>query len=315
MTTATELDWLAFEQAGVLTVNQATRLLGRGVVRGRLRAGRWRRVSQGIIVTTNGRLRPDQQIWVAVLGAGRGALLAGAAAAGEAGIVGLRREPIHVLVPAPRQVPRSRLRGLPLDMPAVVVRTTTVLPRAHVQLGRPWRTSTARSVVDAAAWARSPDEARTVLAAACQQRRVTPGELREVVTILTRLRRRALLLETLTDIEGGATALSEIDFVRLCRRHGLPMPDLQERRKDAGGRMRYLDAYWRKWRLHVEIDGAHHMDVRHWAADMHRQNEIWIAGDRILRYPAWLVRRRPLEVVRQVRAALIAAGWRPDGAI
>jgi very-short-patch-repair endonuclease len=72
------------------------------------------------------------------------------------------------------------------------------------------------------------------------------------------------------------------------------------------------DAYWRRWRLHVEIDGAHHMDVRSWAADMRRQNEVWIAGDRILRFPAWLVRQRPAEVASQVRAALEAAGWRPQ---
>jgi hypothetical protein len=43
----------------------------------------------------------------------------------------------------------------------------------------------------------------------------------------------------------------------------------------------------------VEIDGAHHMDVRRWADDMLRQNQVWIAGDRILRFPAWLVRAEP----------------------
>jgi hypothetical protein len=54
------------------------------------------------------------------------------------------------------------------------------------------------------------------------------------------------------------------------------------------------------------------MDVRHWAADMRRQNEVWIAGDRVLRFPASTVRARPDEVAGQVRAALTAAGWRPD---
>lgn len=109
------------------------------------------------------------------------------------------------------------------------------------------------------------------------------------------------------DALGGATALSEIDFVKLCRRHRLPEPDLQERRKDAGGRTRYLDAYWRKWKLHVEIDGAHHMDARHWGKDMLRQNEVWLEGDRVLRFPAFLVRTEPLAVVAQLRAALGAS--------
>lgn len=29
---------------------------------------------------------------------------------------------------------------------------------------------------------------------------------------------------------------------------------------DASGRIRFLDAYWREWQLHAEVDGAHHMD-------------------------------------------------------
>jgi very-short-patch-repair endonuclease len=72
-----------------------------------------------------------------------------------------------------------------------------------------------------------------------------------------------------------------------------------------------LDAYWREWRVQVEIDGAHHMDAQQWAADMRRQNDLWTSGDRILRFPAWLVRARPDEVIDTVRRALVAAGWTP----
>jgi hypothetical protein len=308
---ADELDWVAFEQRGILTTAQATSLLGRGVLRGHLRSGRWRRIGRGIVAMTNGRLEPDQQLWIAVLTAGRGAVLAGTTAAAEGGVRGLRGEPLHVLVPARTHAPRKRLGRLPLDMPAVLVHRATVLPDAHLQVGRPHRTTTARSLVDAAAWARSDGEARVALAAGCQQRRVTPGELREVAAALPKVRRRRLILETVADIEGGAHALSEIDFLRLCRRYGLPRPGLQERRRDADGRVRYLDAYWKEWGLHAEVDGAHHMDVRQWAADMRRQNQVWIAGDRILRFPAWLVRAHPADVAAQVRAALVAAGWRP----
>ncbi|WP_199853905.1 endonuclease domain-containing protein [Plantactinospora sp. BB1] len=308
---ADELDWLAFEQAGVLASSQAVRLLGRGAVRGLIDSGRWRRLCRGVLLTGNGRLTRDQQLWVAVLVAGEGAVLAGATAAAEAGVRGLRQEPLHLLVPAGRHASTAR-RRLPLDMPAVLVRRTTILPESHLQVGRPTRTSVARALADAAGWARSDDEARTVLAAGCQQRRTTAGEIRGVVAELPKLRRRPLILRTLDDIEGGAQALSELDLVALCRRFRLPLPELQQRRVDAGGRVRYLDAYWRRWRLHVEIDGAHHMDARHWAADLRRQNDIWIAGDRILRFPAWLVRSRPTEVADQLRAALVAGGWSAD---
>ena len=154
------------------------------------------------------------------------------------------------------------------------------------------------------------NEAITVVAAACQQRRVTPAQLSEVLAVLPRVRRRSLIRCTLDDVAGGAEALSEIDFVRLCRRFRLPAPDLQQRRRDATGRIRYLDAYWRQWKVHVEVDGGHHMDVRHWVADMRRQNDIWISGDRLLRFPAHHIRSQPTEVATQLRSALHAAGFR-----
>ncbi|WBB81719.1 hypothetical protein O7606_10350 [Micromonospora sp. WMMD882] len=311
----TELDWLAFEQGGVLTTAQATGLLTEGVVRSRIRTGRWRSVCRGIVLTGNGRLTRDQQLWVAVLAAGPEAVLAGATAATEAGVRGLPWEPLHVLVPARRRAGRTVLRRLPLDMPAVRVHRTTVLPPEHLQVGRPPRTTTARSLVDAAGWARDEAQAQTVLAAGCQQRRVLPEELRQVLGALPRAPRRLLVQQTVADIAGGAEALSEIDFVRLCRRHGLPRPELQRRRTDAAGRTRWLDAHWRAYRLQVEIDGAHHMDVREWAADMRRQNDVWTAGDRILRFPAWLVRARPTEVADALRRALTSAGWSSDAAV
>jgi very-short-patch-repair endonuclease len=307
---APELDWLMFEQSGVLSYRQATRYLPPGKVRGLVNGGRWRALVRGILLAGNGQLTRPQQLWAAVLVAGPGALLAGETAAAESGVQRLRGDPIWILVPAARH--RSqRLPRLPLDMPGVVVHRTSHLPLDHVQVGRPGRTSLPRAILDAVAWARSDEEARTIIASACQQRRVTTAELRSVADALPRMVRRALAIETIGDLAGGAQTLSEIDLVKLCRRAGLPVPDLQERRRDRDGRRRYLDAYWRDWGLHVEVDGAHHMDVRHWEADLRRQNEVWIPGDRILRFSGHQVRRRSNGAVDQIRRALLAAGWKP----
>lgn len=306
---AAALEWLTFEQAGVLTTRQARELFTDGAIRGLVRSGRWRSICRGVLLNGNGRLTRDQQLWVAVLACGAGAVLAGPTAATEGGVRGLRERALHVVVPVNRRAGRTLLRTLPVDMASVVLHRTAILPEEHLQVGRPPRTTLARALVDAASWARTMDEAQAALAAGCQQRRVLPAELRAAVDVLPRLRRRALIRQTIADIEGGAQALSEIDFLSVCRRYQLPPPDLQERRTDAAGRIRYLDAYWRAWGLHVEVDGAHHMDVRQWTDDMRRQNDIWIAGDRILRFPAWLVRCRPDEVAAAVRAALFAAGW------
>ncbi|MEU2662575.1 hypothetical protein [Micromonospora sp. NPDC007220] len=116
-----------------------------------MRSGRWRAICRGVVLMGNGRLTRDQQLWVAVLATGPGAVLAGPTAAAEAGVRGLRREPLHVLVPAHRRAGRTVLGRLPIDMPAVVVHRASKLPPAHLQLARPPRTTTARALVDAAA--------------------------------------------------------------------------------------------------------------------------------------------------------------------
>jgi len=306
---ASDLDWLIFAQAGVLTYAQAVAHLSPGLVRHRVASRRWRRVAFGVLVTEPGPLTADQHAWVAVLAAGPGAVLAGLAAARAGGLRGRwKRTATDVLVPGARKAP-DLLRRLPVDLPAVKVRRTRTLPEDDLQRGRPDRTSMARSVVDAAQWAPSDDEARAVIVAACQQQRVLPAEILAVTARLPRAHRRALVVTAATDAAGGAGSLAEIDFARLCAARGLPRPSLQRKRTDASGRVRYLDAYWEEFRLHVEVDGAHHTDARQWEADMRRQNDIWISGDRILRFSAAMVRSRPDEVAAQLTRALSAAGW------
>ncbi len=167
----------------------------------------------------------------------------------------------------------------------------------------------ARSVVDAAGWARTDEEAQAFVAAAFQQRLVGGDDLHRVLDRMPRARRRRLILRTADDAAGGAHSLAELDFLSLVRRGGLPEPTRQKVRYDAAGRRRYLDVYFDRWRLHVEIDGGQHLDPRTAWTDMRRQNDLWIEGDRILRFPAWVVRNAPDEVLAQLRAALTAAGW------
>jgi len=290
-------------QDGVLSRQQAIDLAGRSVVRNRLAQGHWQRPARGVVVTHSGPVTDRQRLWIAVLGAGEGAVCAGLTAATLQGLRGYRPTAIEILVPISRQVASS---------PGIVVRRASTLPREHLHRNaRPPRTTLARGIVDAAAWATCDDDARAIVAAAFQQRLIVDFELAAVLTALPRSRRRSLVEETATLATRGAHAISELALVRICRRFGLPAPDHQVRRIGADGRSRYLDAYWQRWRLHVEVDGAWHLEVRSWWADMRRQNAVWIAGVRVLRFPAWVVLHRPEEVAAQLRAALLAAGWRP----
>lgn len=145
------------------------------------------------------------------------------------------------------------------------------------------------------------------MAAAVQQNRVRAEDLEVAITGFPRLRHRALLRLAIADIGGGSQALSEIDFVRLCRRHGLPDPTRQAVRREPSGRRRYLDASWRRrdGRLIVaEVDGALHLAPKRWWDDQLRQNELALADALVLRFPTVIIRTDDALVADQVRRAL-----------
>jgi hypothetical protein len=169
----------------------------------------------------------------------------------------------------------------------------------------------ARSVVDAAQWAGTDDDAVAIVAACFQQRLVTGDEIAGALARAPVARRRRLIVAAANDAAGGSHSLPEVEFLRGCRRAGLPEPSRQVMRTDAAGRKRYLDALFEEFGVHVEVDGRQHTDVRHWWADMRRQNELGTAGYRLLRFPSYVIRTKPDEWVPQLRAALMAGGWRP----
>jgi hypothetical protein len=146
------------------------------------------------------------------------------------------------------------------------------------------------------------------MAAAVQQRRTNCAALADALDRFPRLRHHAALRAAVADIAGGSQALSEIDFVRLCRRHGLPEPFRQAVRADSTGRRRYLDAMWRRsdGRLVVaEVDGGLHLIATNWWNDQLRQNELAISDALVLRFPTIVVRLEDDEVARQLRRALM----------
>jgi hypothetical protein len=232
---------------------------------------------------------------------GRGAVLSGVSSLAEAG-GRTDTSIVHVLMATSYEP-----RGVP---PGVMIHRTTILPESHVHhLTRPPRTRPGRAVVDAAQWARTDDAARLAIADAFQRRLVTWPEISDVLAVLTRARRRRLIAATASDCAGGSHSLAELEYLRLSRQAGFPEPTRQVVRTDADGVRRLLDVVYEDWRLHVEIDGAQHTDAKAWWADMKRQNALWISGGRVLRFPAWVIRERPDDVVAQVRDALRRAGW------
>ncbi|GAB4053068.1 DUF559 domain-containing protein [Catellatospora paridis] len=224
---SSDLDFLLFRQHDVLSRAQALAHFTEKAVRHRVDTGRWQRPRPGVYVLRAAPDDDDQRRWIAVLAGPPGTVTAGRTALAQLGMRGFHVHAIHLLIPS-----TARGRDAPHDV--IVHRTRRLEPSDVHDLGSPPCTMPARSVVDAAQWARSDD---------------------------------------------------------------------------SEGRQRYLDALFEQHGVHAEIDGAQHLDVRGYWADMRRQNALWVRGERVLRFPAWAVRNRPDEVLETVRAALRAAGW------
>ena len=91
----------------------------------------------------------------------------------------------------------------------------------------------------------------------------------------------------------------------MCRRFGLRSPDRQVVRRDPSGRRRYLDCEWRLADgtvVVLEIDGAHHLEVEHWEADMRRERKIVRSRQFVLRATAAEVHLDPADVCGDLRA-------------
>lgn len=297
---------------GVLDSSAVLEFLSPGELHWRIESGRWQRPCRGAIVAHSGPLTDAQVLRVSLLAAGSHSALAGLTAAWIDHFVGfgdkdpIEEKMIHVLVPP------ARKRRAALPWPNMKIHYSRMLTDLDVHpLWEPRRTRMARSLVDAASWMATDRGAMAVLAAGVQQRRVRVEDLRVTLDRMTRVRRRRLMYEILADVEGGAQALSELDFTRqVIRRFGLPEPSRQVGRRDSKGRRRWIDVLFDEWKVAVEIDGAQHTTPLEQWDDMERDNDLSADGYQMLRFPAWLVRRHPEIVAAKIRGALRAHGYK-----
>jgi len=270
-------------------------------VSAQVRAGRWTANGPNAVVLHNGPPTLRQRWWAAVIDAGPHACLGAFTALAADGLTGWERPHLDMLVPRGTTVaPQDGVR---------IHESRRYRPQDDRHPSRlPPRTRTARSAIDAAAWSLSARTAVGVLAAVVQQRLARVDDMTDELERAGRIRHRRAMAAALVDIGGGSQALSEIDFVRLCRRFGLPEPDRQHVRLDASGRRRYLDARWRRrdGRLVVaEVDGALHLLPERYWDDMARDNDLALDGQLVLRFAAFAVRHHPDRVAAQLARALL----------
>jgi hypothetical protein len=252
-----------------------------------LESGRLHVVYPGVYAWGRRELSTEGQLAAALLLAGPGAALASLTALWWQGLLHRRPAPLQVASPHRRlsrpgvrilhrsPLPRRLHRGLPVvDLAEALLAATSELSRDSLRL-----------VLARAEYERLLD--RPSLEAAVRSTRPGSRKLRAAVDA------------HLPALARCATAL-ERDFVLLCERENLPIPEPNAR----VGRLR-PDMLWREARLIVELDGkrAHHSPAQ-LASDDRRRAELERRGFTVLRFSWEDVHERPARVAAEVRAAL-----------
>lgn len=282
---------LAERQFGAIARFQLLELgFSRARIRSWLRDGRLHARYPGVYAFGRHELGTEGELSAALLFAGRGAALAGLTALWWMGLLGRRPDRIHLDAPGrkasygdiairhPRNVERIHHRDLP----------SVPLPNALLR----------------SAGALSHDSLRLVLARADFENLLSLPAVHAAIgrgRPGSRALRRALACH-LPQLARCANPL-EVDFVLLCERFGLPLPEPNPRI----GRYR-PDMLWREARLIVELDGreAHSSEAQR-AADGRRQAALEAMGFTVIRFGWAEVHSMPERVAAEVRSAMIRA--------
>src|SRR3954451_17000009 len=288
-------------QCGVATRSQLRRLgWTEWQIEAQIEGRRWRLLNEHVVATPNGPLTPSQRVWAVDLSAPGLHGMAGLTAMQMWGVTGFETDTVQMLVPRGGHV-------LPVADVIVEIHESRRFGPDDVVHGRaPQLVRLARATVDAAAWSEDLWTAYRVLVAPVQQRRLRATHLRAEIIAATRMRYRRQLLALANDLCGGAEALSEVEFLRSCRRHGLPRPVCQ-RRMDNAGHWRYLDATFVRADeslLRVEIDGGIHLSLAVRSRDTLKDNEANLDRKLVLRFASAASYADDPQALDQIRRGL-----------
>lgn len=304
---------LIHAQEGLLALWQARRfgVDQRSLQRAVRRREGWRRVGKRTVMLGPLPLSGSQGRIRAILEVGSRARLGGLAALQEMGWEH-GCDFIDIVVPRGHRANKRKLPGAVrlhfADVPSSGL--WEVSPSADSVRPVP-RTAAARSLVDAAAWARSSREATFVVVSTLQAGLTSVDDLSVELQQRSNTRRRGLVRQIVVEFQGGSQSMGELDFVRECRRRGLPEPRRQVSRRDASGRSRFTDAEFAGADgriVMVEIDGVGHMSAESWIADMERHNDLaMVTGAVVLRVSTWQLRHQPEPFFRRLETVLAGA--------
>ena len=277
-----EIAWQADTQHGVITTRQLAAIgLSRAAISKRARRGRLHRLHQGVYAVGHRLLSEEARWMAAVLTCGEEAVLSHGSAAALWGLLQPRSGPVDISIPSHNG--RRRRQGIRLHRSASL--------RAHLSTTglqkRPVPLVTLHNGIPVTTSARTIADLKRVVPAWEWRKAVRQAEFKELDLGAAFKTNR-----TRSDLEA--------DFLRLCRRHGFPAPEVNVK---VGGWT--VDFLWREHRIAVETDfyGYHRGRVA-FQDDHARDLALRRLGLDVRRYSEQQLNEQPEAVVADLREAL-----------
>lgn len=256
-------------------------------IKHRIVRGEWRRLLPRTYLTRD-TVTWNDRLWAAVVFAGPGALLSGAAALCDSGLTTVQR-PRSLLVLAP-----SGRGSHSTDWVRV---RRSIRPMAAELLPGPPRVTAARAVADLALERRDIDSVRALVADAVRREMCSIDEL--MAELLAGPRRNsAFLRQAIDEVAAGAWSAPEARAAAALREAQVPPFEQNARIDLLDGRWRYADFLWRELRAILEIDSErHHGLPPQRDATRRRHDELVALGYHVEHRTPRFVRNHPAEFV------------------
>jgi hypothetical protein len=153
------------------------------------------------------------------------------------------------------------------------------------------------------------DKGVEMLDALCNATGLKVHEIETVAAMHKGARGLATVSRMLAMVDGGAASPPETHTRLLLVRAGLPVPETQIEVFDGLNFVARADMGWRRWRVLVEYDGAHHWaDRDQRTRDIDRYAVLPELGWTVIRVGADLLYRRPQVLIERIRRALRQGG-------
>jgi very-short-patch-repair endonuclease len=290
------LDQVLKRQHFVITQRQALACgVRRDAVLRRIRpGGKWQPILPGVYLAVTGTPTWEQQDMAALLYAGPGGTLTGAAALRRHGLRSSSGK-IDVLVPVNRRRPSTQF---------VDLHRTARLPSLVCYVGPVQFALPARAVADAVRDLRELAKVRAIVANAVQTGTCTIEQLGAELHAGP-MRGSALFRAALAEVAQGARSGPEAELLELIRRGRLPAPILNARLYVGTELLAQPDAWWPDRAVVVEVDSRQwHLSPEDWERTMRRHDRLTALGILVLHFTPRQIRSEPEHVLETIRAAL-----------